>query len=92
VVTALDVLEGNKEVGKTVVVLGGELVGGETAEFLADKGKRVIVTRRGELMAASVPDCTRVLLLRRLDEKGVILMPKVKYQEINQAGLVVAPE
>lgn len=92
VVTAMDVLEGKKEVGKTVVVLGGELVGCETAEFLADQGKKVIITRRGELMAVDVPGCTRVLLLRRLDEKGVILMPKVKYEAITQEGLVVAPE
>jgi thioredoxin reductase len=41
-------------------------------------------------MAVDVPGCTRVLLLRRLDEKGVIMMPRVKYEEITQAGLVVS--
>jgi 2,4-dienoyl-CoA reductase-like NADH-dependent reductase (Old Yellow Enzyme family)/thioredoxin reductase len=90
VITALDVLEGKKKTGETVVVLGGELVGCETAEFLADRGRKVIITRRGDLMAVDVPGCTRVLLLRRLDEKGVIMMPRVKYEEITQAGLVVS--
>lgn len=90
VVTALDVLEGKKEVGEWVVVLGGELVGCETAEYLADRGKKVIITRRSDLMAVDVPGCTRTLLLRRLEEKGVIMMPRVNYEEITQAGLVVS--
>jgi 2,4-dienoyl-CoA reductase-like NADH-dependent reductase (Old Yellow Enzyme family)/thioredoxin reductase len=90
VVTALDVLEGKKSVGEWVVVIGGELVGCETAEFLADRGKKVVITRRGDLMAVDVPGCTRALLLRRLVEKGVILMPKVKYEEITQAGLMIS--
>jgi len=77
-------------VGEWVVVIGGELVGCETAEFLADRGKKVVITRRGDLMAVDVPGCTRALLLRRLVEKGVILMPKVKYEEITQAGLMIS--
>jgi 2,4-dienoyl-CoA reductase-like NADH-dependent reductase (Old Yellow Enzyme family)/thioredoxin reductase len=90
VMTALEVLEGKKLMGEWVVVIGGELVGCETAEYLADKGKKVIITRRGDLMAVDVPGCTRTLLLRRLEEKGVILMPRVKYEEVTQAGLVIS--
>ena len=90
VVTALDVLERKKEVGEWVVVLGGELVGCETAEYLADMGKKVIITRRSDLMAVNIPGCSRAVLLRRLVEKGVIMMPRVKYEEITQAGLVIS--
>jgi 2,4-dienoyl-CoA reductase (NADPH2) len=41
-------------------------------------------------MAVDVPGCTRALLLRRLVEKGVILMPRVKYEEITQAGVIIS--
>jgi NADPH-dependent 2,4-dienoyl-CoA reductase/sulfur reductase-like enzyme len=38
VVTAEDVLLGKAKVGKRVFIIGGDLVGCETAEFLADQG------------------------------------------------------
>ena len=40
---AEDVLKGKGKVGKTVAVVGGGLVGCETAEYLADHGKQVII-------------------------------------------------
>ena len=43
VVTALDVLKKNVSVGDNVVVVGGGLIGVETADFLAKQGKQVIV-------------------------------------------------
>jgi hypothetical protein len=49
VVLAEEVLAGKAQVGDRVVVVGGELVGCETAEFLADAGKKVTITRRGKL-------------------------------------------
>jgi 2,4-dienoyl-CoA reductase-like NADH-dependent reductase (Old Yellow Enzyme family)/thioredoxin reductase len=90
VVTAIDVLEGKKEIGEWIVVIGGELVGCETAEYLADRGKKVIITRRSDLMAIDVPGCTRAMLLRRLEDKGVLMMPRVKYEAITQAGLLIS--
>ena len=47
VIYAEEVLGSRIETGDKVVVMGGELVGCETAEFLAEKGKKVTVTRRG---------------------------------------------
>ncbi|MDD5701820.1 MAG: FAD-dependent oxidoreductase [Dehalococcoidales bacterium] len=89
VVTAIDVLKGKKEIGEWIVVLGGELVGCETAEYLVDQGKKVIITRRSDLMAVDVPGCTRAVLLRRLEDKGVLLMPRVNYEAVTQDGLIV---
>ncbi len=42
-VTAEDVLSGKAEVGSRVVIIGGGVVGCETAEFMAEKGKKVVV-------------------------------------------------
>lgn len=90
VVLATDVLLGRKDVGEKVVIIGGEMVGCETAEFLADRGKKVTVVRRGPRMATKVGAVQRVRLLARLAEKGVSLLPGVqKYEEITDAGLVL---
>ncbi|MEE8420014.1 MAG: FAD-dependent oxidoreductase [Dehalococcoidales bacterium] len=89
VVQASDVLEGKMTTGDSVVVIGGALVGCEIAEFLADRGKKVTVTRRGPQMAAEVGLSNRDFLLSRLMTKGVTLLPGVKYQEITPRGLVI---
>jgi pyruvate/2-oxoglutarate dehydrogenase complex dihydrolipoamide dehydrogenase (E3) component len=89
VVQAGDVLEGRAKVGDRVVIIGGEVVGCETAEFLAEKGKKVTVTRRSPEMALGVGRSLRAFFLSRLVEKGVTLLPEVKYNEITSDGLVV---
>lgn len=84
-----DVLEGRVEVGEKVIIIGGEIVGCETAEFLVDRGKKVTVTRRGADMATGMGVSLRAFLLSRLREKGVTLLPGVKYEEITADGLVI---
>ncbi len=88
-VQAGDVLEGKVKVGDKVVVIGGELVGCETAEFLAEKGKKVTVTRRGPEMALKVESVLRPFFLQRLLEKGVTLLTGMSYNEVTGKGLVV---
>jgi len=89
VVPAGDVLEGKVEVGNRVIVIGGEMVGCETAEFLVEKGKKVTVTRRGSEMALGVGRSLRPFFLERLSEKGVTLLPEIRYNEVTSEGLVV---
>jgi len=88
VVSAIDVLNG-APCGKRVVVLGGELVGCETADYLAAQGKKVTVTRRSNEMALKMSERNRASLLSRLRKQGVTLMPAVKYKRITDKGLVV---
>ncbi len=90
VIQAGDVLEGKVATGDRVVVIGGALVGCETAEFLADQGKKVTVTRRGPEMAAEVGSSNRNFLLNRLVAKGITLLPGIKYLEITPQGLGIA--
>ncbi len=87
VVTAEDVLSGKAMVGQRVVVIGGELVGCETAEFLAIRGKHVTIVRRGATLATKVGGSVRERLLSRLAAHGVTILTGVKYQEINNSGL-----
>ncbi len=86
---AQDVLMGKVPVGERVIVIGGELVGCETAEFLANMGKKVTVTRRGSEMAIKMMPAARRLLLNRLAMKGVALLTEVKYEEVRDECLLI---
>lgn len=58
VYSAADVLTGAKEAGDTMVVVGGGLVGCETALWLAQKGKKVtIVEALPKILALNGPLC-----------------------------------
>jgi 2,4-dienoyl-CoA reductase-like NADH-dependent reductase (Old Yellow Enzyme family)/thioredoxin reductase len=89
VVDAVSVLTGAARVGKKVVIIGGELVGCETAEFLAERGSVVTVTRRGPEMATKVGPSLRQFFLDRLRHKGVTLMPGVRYVSVRPGCLTV---
>ncbi len=90
VVQAIDVLAGKAKVGDRVVIIGGELVGCETAEYLAEKGIKVTVVRRGPDMATKMQSAARTFLLEHLKNKGVTLLPGVtSYDEINKEGLAL---
>jgi len=87
VVMAEDVLLGKAKVGEKVVIMGGDLVGCETAEFLADQGKEVTVLRRSPFMANKMNPDMRMILIDRLTNKGVRLIPGVQYMLATDTGL-----
>jgi len=89
VVMAVQVLKGEVETGERVIVIGGEMVGCEAAEFLAERGKRVAVTRRSGEMATKLNPSPRMALLDRLARKGVRLLTGVTYERITDEGLVI---
>ena len=89
-VQALDVLEDKVQVGDRVVVIGGGMVGCETAELLVEKGKSVTVVEILPEMAVTVGPSLRAFLLDRLEEKGVTLLPRVKCEEVIRGGVVIA--
>ena len=91
-VFAEEVLAGRTKVGERVVVIGGELVGCETAEFLADAGKKVTITRRGETMAAALAPNVREPLVGRLALRGVTMLTGVRYEEITAEGLAITSQ
>ena len=88
VLLATEVLAG-AETGERVAVIGGELVGCETAAYLAEQGKRVTIMRRGPALATKVGPTVRGPLLRGLEAKGVSILTGVEYEEITEAGVIV---
>jgi pyruvate/2-oxoglutarate dehydrogenase complex dihydrolipoamide dehydrogenase (E3) component len=89
VVTAEDVLLGKAKVGNRVFIIGGDLVGCETAEFLADQGKQVTIARRSQFMANKMNPDMRMLLVDRLRNKGVRMLTGVQYQQATDTGMRV---
>ncbi len=92
VVDAADVLTGKAEVGRTVVVIGGGVVGCETAEFLADKSKKVTVIEMLDDLAAGMERWHKQYLLERLNLLGVTILTKTKAEAAQEKGLVVSTE
>ena len=88
VVFAEDVLAG-KETGQRVVIIGGGLVGCETSEFLAEKGKVVIIVEMLNEIAEGVNISFRIGLLNRLKAGGVTMFTGAKCQAINEKSVVI---
>ncbi|HEU20304.1 MAG TPA: FAD-dependent oxidoreductase [Deltaproteobacteria bacterium] len=88
VATAIDVLKGSAEVGQTVVIIGGGLIGVETAEYLADKGKEVTVVEMLPSIASDVGPSNRWGLLSRLNSK-VAVMTDTKVIGITNRGVII---
>jgi 2,4-dienoyl-CoA reductase-like NADH-dependent reductase (Old Yellow Enzyme family)/thioredoxin reductase len=88
VIQASEVLLG-ANTGDRVAVIGGELVGCETALLLIDKGKKVTIMRRGPKLATKIHRFIREPMLDRLRYKGANILTGVEYQEITDAGVVI---
>ena len=88
VLTAKEVLNGAK-VGDTVVVIGGGLVGCETAEYLAKQRKKVTVVEMLDEVAGVMPLALRRMLLARLDYMKVTVLTSVKCQEFMKGSLSI---
>jgi len=90
VVTAREVLAKKVDVGDEVVVVGGGAVGCETADFLAQSGKRVTVVEQLPNIAEDVePYFNKRFLLLSLADSGVKLLTNARVLEIMEGGVVI---
>ncbi|MDP2719159.1 MAG: NAD(P)/FAD-dependent oxidoreductase [Dehalococcoidia bacterium] len=87
VVSVLDILSGKKEAGNNVVIIGGGLVGCETGELLATKGKKVTILEIMPRFAMDVGRLTRWNLLGDLRKMGVKMEGNVDSKEITFLGV-----
>lgn len=89
-ITYLDVLSGavNPE-GKKVVVIGGKLIGTQIAEFISEKGGKVILTEPSEALCEDAGFRTKWLLLERVEEDSEITIRLNSTVEKIQGSTVV---
>jgi pyruvate/2-oxoglutarate dehydrogenase complex dihydrolipoamide dehydrogenase (E3) component len=89
VVQAKDVLTGCAFVGLKVAVLGGGMVGSETAEYLADHHCDVTVIEMLDTIAGDMPRFPRAYLLHRLEQLGVKVLVGARVEAIGDLGVLV---
>ena len=86
---ATDILMGSKDVGKTVVVVGGGLIGCEVAAFLAGKSKQVTLIEMMDSLAADVNVVNRDQLMMMLAERNIEMLTNTTTSEIIDGGVIV---
>ena len=92
VITCTDLMLGGKKAGDNAVVIGGGMVGCETAIWLAEQGKRVtLVEMLPELMAGflTVPLMNRMMLTDLLALNRVDVLTGVSVDEITAEGIKI---
>ncbi|MFC1970036.1 FAD-dependent oxidoreductase, partial [Chloroflexota bacterium] len=89
VVLAWDVLADKVEVGQEVVIIGGGLVGLDTALHLAKQGKQVSVVEMLGEIARGTPWLRKLLLKQSLMDYRVCLYPGITLHSISDRGVSV---
>jgi 2,4-dienoyl-CoA reductase (NADPH2) len=80
-------------IGKRVVIMGGNIQGCQTAEFLVKRGRKVTIVDTAEEIGEGLLEAfVKPHLLNWLDEKGVAMLPGVKYEEITDTGLTITTQ
>jgi 2,4-dienoyl-CoA reductase-like NADH-dependent reductase (Old Yellow Enzyme family)/thioredoxin reductase len=75
-------------IGEKVIVLGGGLVGCETAEFLAQAGRSVTILEMLKDLALDVSPFVRKFLLRRLTDLKISMVVNTKALQIHEGHLI----
>ena len=66
-----ELVEDKKLTGETVLVVGGDQIGLQVADYLAEKGKSVAIVERAAHFGEKLANADRRFLMGRLIEKGV---------------------
>ena len=74
-------------VGRRVVIVGGGLVGAELAEFLAERGREVVVLEEGPVIADGMAHPRRWHVLHELREAGVRLVTRARVVSIDERSV-----
>jgi NADPH-dependent 2,4-dienoyl-CoA reductase/sulfur reductase-like enzyme len=90
VVMAADVLAGKAQAGRSVVIIGGGMVGCETGHFLATAGHAVTIVEILDSLASDMEvNAVRQRLLKGLAENGVRQYTGVTCESIDDEGLTI---
>ncbi|NIQ37413.1 MAG: FAD-dependent oxidoreductase, partial [Proteobacteria bacterium] len=88
VVDGLDIWRG-KDVGKTVLIVGGGMLGSELALSLGEKGKDVVLTTRQRQIGYDMEIAHFIVLMERLMKAGVQTETQKLLQEVTDEGAIM---
>lgn len=86
--TAREVLKGTILVGNTVVIVGGNAIGCEIAEWLAAKNKKVTIVEMLDEVASDIEPATQYAILQRLSDYGVEIVTGKKVVSVIEKGAI----
>ncbi len=86
--TATGIFEKEEVAGDRVVILGGGQVGLVLADFLAEKGKDVVVLNRKNHFAEEMSANDRYYLRERLNNHGIKLYKKISIKKFLDNGVI----
>ncbi|MDY4953048.1 MAG: FAD-dependent oxidoreductase [Candidatus Onthomonas sp.] len=86
-VIAQDLLEGKVEAGERVLVVGGGMIGCETAEYLAERGHKVGIIEMKDVIAADVVPENRGYMFENFERNHVLLRPSAKVSRFYADGV-----
>ena len=88
IVHGVDCLDGKRKIGHKVLVVGGGMVGAETAEFLAEQGHEVSVIEMRDAIGPDVIHEHRVFLMKGFEEYKIQQITSAAVQEIFSDGVI----
>jgi len=88
IVTAMDIIGGKKAAGIKVLIVGGGMIGSETADFLGEHLHRVTIVEMLPEIAMDVPLPIRYFLLERLKAYGVQIETGMTVKEFLPDGVI----
>jgi 2,4-dienoyl-CoA reductase-like NADH-dependent reductase (Old Yellow Enzyme family)/thioredoxin reductase len=91
VLTGWRVLTGVERTGQCCVIVGGGLVGIEVADYLAEKGRSVVVLARSGLLKKAV-HADRVYFLDRIKDMNIEVVENVQVRAIGPDWIRIQPE
>lgn len=87
VVTSSEILLGLKDPGTRVLIIGGGMVGSETADLLSEHGHEVTIVEMLPEIGRDVQEAVRYFLFKRLEEKRVTVYTNTKVIEFLTDGV-----
>jgi pyruvate/2-oxoglutarate dehydrogenase complex dihydrolipoamide dehydrogenase (E3) component len=80
--TGDEILSGADVNGQRIALLGGGLIGCETADFLAERGKKVVIFEQMDTVAKTLSNSRKRFMLSRMAEHGVEIIADAQVEEI----------
>jgi len=78
--------------GQHVVIIGGGMLGLETAAYVSAQAGRVTVLKRYQTIGSDIEPLYRDYLLRELEEQGVEIITQVSVESIQEEGVRIRDE
>ena len=89
IAAAVEVLMGRRELKERVAVIGGGMMGCETALYLKEKGRLVTLIEMLEGLGMDILPTTRFAIIQKIKESGILVHLKAKAERILPGGVEI---